>query len=261
MSSISLSVSGPVFRALPHVPENGCLQPAEAEVEIPFHVRRVPVGVGHARRRERDGFVVAVPRALVDNRPARVSESQQLGDLVVRLPCRIIPRSPDAFVAAGFPHHVQARVASRNDERHERQGDVAVLKEQRFDVPGEVVHRHERSIERKRERLGEGDADEQRTDETGALRDGNRVELFQIGLSGLQCRADHAADIADVLTRRKLGHHAAPLAVDVHLRRDDVRSDRPPAAGFRNHGRRRLVARRFNPQHQHMKWLTNRGRV
>ena len=38
---------------------------------------------------------------------------------------------------------------------------------------------------------------------------------------------DHAADIAHVLARGQLGHDAAPLAVNRHLRGDDVGADRP----------------------------------
>ena len=142
-------------------------------------------------------------------------------------------------------------MAARHHERHERKRQIAVLKEQRLDVPGEVVHRHERTIQRERERLRERDADEQRADEAGALRDGNGIELLEIGLRGIERRADDAADVADVLARRELGHDAAPLAVDGHLRRDDVRSDRPRAIGLRDHGGRRLVARRLDAQHQH----------
>ena len=129
---------------------------------------------------------------------------------------------------------------------------LAVLEEQRLDVAREMVNRHERTIERERERLGERDADQQRTDEAGALRDGNRVELVQIGLRGVRAARDDAADVANVLARGELGHDTAPLAMDGHLRRDDVRSDRPRVpSGFRDHCRRRLVARRFNAQHQH----------
>ena len=91
---------------------------------------------------------------------------------------------PDALVRAGLAHHIQARVAARHHERDQRQCDVAVLEKQRLDVAREVVHRHERAIERKRQRLGERHADEQRTDESGPLRHGDRVEVFSSRIGG-----------------------------------------------------------------------------
>src|SRR4029078_2694161 len=41
----------------PDVPENGGFQTAEAEVEVTLSVRRIPVGMGQTRGRERDGAI------------------------------------------------------------------------------------------------------------------------------------------------------------------------------------------------------------
>ena len=142
MSSISLSLERhSAFRALPHVAQDGRLQAAEAEIQIPFHLRRIPIGVSHARRWKRDRLVVAVARALVHDRPARVAQPEQLRDLVVGLPRRIIAGSSDALVVSRLCHDIQARVPARDNQRDERQRDLAMLKEQGLDVAGEVMHR------------------------------------------------------------------------------------------------------------------------
>ena len=67
---------------------------------------------------------------------------------------------------------------------------------------------------------------------------------------------DDTADIAHVLARRQLRHHAAPFAMDVGLRSHDVGSKLPPAGGVLNERRGRFVARRFNPEDQH--WRDSR---
>ena len=68
-------------------------------------------------------------------------------------------------------------------------------------------------------------------------------------------RFDDAADVAHVLARRQLGHDAAPLAMDVDLRGDDVRPDAPGPrgiAGLLDDGRGRLVARGLDPEQVHV---------
>ena len=167
-----------VLRTMAHVAQHSRLQTAEAEIQIAFHRRGVAIGVGHARKRQRHGLVVAVSRTLVDNRPARISQPKQPRDLIVRLPRRIVARPADARVRARLVHQIEAGVTTRHHERHEREREVAVLQEERLDVSGKVVHRHERTIQRERERLGERHADEQRTDEAGALSDGDGIELL-----------------------------------------------------------------------------------
>ena len=251
MSLISPSLSAAAPGTLAHVAQHCRLQPAEAEIQIPFHRRRVAIGVRHARQRQRDGLVVALSRALVDEWAARISQAQQPRDLIVRLPRRIVARPPDARVGAGLVDEIEAGVAARHDERNEGQRQIAVLQEERLDVAGEVVHRHERTIEGERERLGELNADEKRTDEAGTLSDGDGVERLEVGLGGIERRPDDAADVADVLARRELGHHTAPLAMDGDLRGDDVRPDRPRAAGLGDHGRRGFVTRGLDAEDHH----------
>src|SRR5215212_4590202 len=51
------------------------LQPAEAEVEIPLQLRRVPIRVRQARCRQRNRAVVAGRCEAIDDRPARVAQA------------------------------------------------------------------------------------------------------------------------------------------------------------------------------------------
>ena len=61
----------------------------------------------------------------------------------------------------------------------------------------------------------------------GPLRDRDRAEIREADdLRLLERLLDDAADVAHVLARRQLRHDAAPLAMDVGLRRDDVREER-----------------------------------
>ena len=71
------------------------------------------------------------------------------------------------------------------------------------------------------ERLGVGDADEQRSGESGAGGDGDGVEIGE-GDAGLGQRgADHGNDGAKMLAAGQLRHHAAVARVGRDLRGDD----------------------------------------
>ena len=70
---------------------------------------------------------------------------------------------------------------------------------------------------------------------------------------------DHAADVAHVLARGQFGHYTAPLAMDVDLRGDDVRTQRPGAVTILDDRRRRLVARRLDAEDQHA-WVASDSR-
>jgi hypothetical protein len=52
-------------------------------------------------------------------------------------------------------------MAAGDDQDDRRQRHLAVLEGERLDVAGQVMHRNERQPARPRQRLGEGDADQQ----------------------------------------------------------------------------------------------------
>ena len=118
-------------------------------------------------------------------------------------------------------------------------------------MSGQVMHGHDRETARPGDRFRERHADEQRADETGALRYRDGADVVERRLRLGEGFFNDAANITDVLSGGQLGHDAAPLAMDGGLGCDDVRADRPrtlPIAGLRDDRRRRFVARGFNRQ-------------
>ncbi len=214
----------------------------------------VPVRVGQPRHREIEGAVVPLTRPPVDRRASRIPEPQQPRHLVVRLPRRIVSRPPDALIFAGARHEVQARVPARDDENGGRHRQFAVGERQRFDVAGQVMHGDDRDAARPCHRLGERDPDKQRSHQARSLRDGHRAEVVHRRAAGVEGGFDHAADVADVLPRRQLRHHAAPLAVNRNLGGHDIRPERPRTRRlprFGQEGGRGLVARCLDGEQVH----------
>jgi hypothetical protein len=255
----------PRASCLLHYPHHRRLQPAEAEVDASFEIGRqqsrrrrgpgpVPVGVRHPRNAKGIRAIVALPRQTVDDRAARIPEAEELGDLVIRLPRRIVARPAHQLVPAALPDEIQARMTARHHQHGGRQRQLAMLQDERLDVAGEVMDRHERNAVRPGDRLGEGHADEQRAHETRPLRDRDRAEV-RPRHGSLRERALHdAANVAQVLAGGQLGDDASPLAVDGVLRSDHVRLEQPRLrriAGLGDNGRRRLVARCFDSQEIH----------
>src|SRR4029077_1292752 len=67
---------------------------------------------------------------------------------------------------------------------------------------------------------------------------------------------DDSADIAEMLSRRQLRHHTAPVTMNRHLRSDDARSDSPwpsKIPGLFDDRRGRLVARGFDAEDPHLR--------
>ena len=87
----------------------------------------------------------------------------------------------------------------------------------------EVVDRDERQAPRPRERLRGRDPDEQRADETRALRDGDPLDALERSSRFGERLADDGRHELEVAARRDLGHDAAVARVQVGLRGDDRR--------------------------------------
>ena len=89
-------------------------------------------------------------------------------------------------------------------------------------MPFQVMHRDEPFLERPGQRLGVSQPDQERADQSGAEGRGDRVYLVQtharLGKRFLQ----HLVDDRQVLTARRLGHHAAVARGKRGLRGDDV---------------------------------------
>ena len=70
----------------------------QAAILPPGQVGRVAIRVRQPCLWKRHGTIVPLFRQPVDDRPARIAEAEQLGDLVVRLPCRIVARAAQKLV-------------------------------------------------------------------------------------------------------------------------------------------------------------------
>ena len=91
------------------------------------------------------------------------------------------------------------------------------------EMPFHVMHADHRNSARERERLGVAHADEQRADEAGRVRHGDRIDGVAAGVGDRALDDGH--DRREVRARRDLGHDAAKDPMHV-LRQDDERLER-----------------------------------
>ena len=110
-----------------------------------------------------------------------------------------------------------------------------------------MVDGDQRQPVRPGDRLGGGEADEQRADETRALSDGDRIEVFEVAVLLRQRFPQHRHDELEVAPRCDLRDDAAEGSVQLRLRGDDVRQDLPVLRDYRGGG---LVTRGLNPEDQ-----------
>ena len=86
-------------------------------------------------------------------------------------------------------------VSARNHQRQHRKLDLPIvflpfLEQNGMDMSFEVIHRDQGLVERKSQRLGIGDSDQQSSGQARSLRDGQRVNRL-IALSGIGQRFAH----------------------------------------------------------------------
>ena len=104
--------------------------------------------------------------------------------------------------------------------RHDRrQWDLAVLEDDRLDVPGEMVHANDGKSGCGGRGFGERETDEQGSDQTRPLGDSNRTEVRPGHLRIDHRPVDHAADVAYVLTGSEFGNHAEVSSQEVSMPR------------------------------------------
>ena len=107
-----------------------------------------------------------------------------------------------------------------------------------------VVYANQWDVERKGERFGKGSANSERTHESGALRKGNSVEVFELYFGLVECGLHYRYDIFLVCAARKLWNHAAKRFVN-GLASNDIGTD---LVSDKN-GRRGVVAGRLNTEY------------
>jgi hypothetical protein len=150
----------------------------------------------------------------IDRGTAGIAKPQELCHLIVRLPRGIVARPTYQLVHARGRHVIEACVAAGNDEHGSRKRQLAVRKDERFDVTGEMVHRYDGKASSPAEGLGKGDAHEQRAHESGPLRHRHAADLAHAEASVAEGGFHHAADVPHVLPRCQLRDDASPTAMN-----------------------------------------------
>ena len=189
------------------VEERG-LQPREGVVEA------VDVGSGEA-----EGLGVALLGQAVDDRTARIGESHHFGTLIEGFTRGVVNRRADNLHLERGVHPDNLRVSAADEQAEEREvgvGQLAVrqVEEVRKDVALEVVDLHHRDVVGDGEPLGERNAHEQRTQQAGAAREGDGIELVGRDAGLLERRIHHRNDVLLVGARGQLGNHASVLDVN-----------------------------------------------
>ena len=116
----------------------------------------------------------------VDVRAAGERQAEQPRHLVERLPRRVVDGGAERVDSArDVVDPEQAGVAAADQHRQARLRQRAVLELVDRDVGGEVVDAVDRLAETERQRLGGGHADQQRPGQSGAVGDGDRVDVVE----------------------------------------------------------------------------------
>ncbi len=195
--------------------QHGRLETAKAKVaQVAFEAGR-----GKAYR-----LRVAMRRERIDYRPAWIAEAKQLRYLVVSLAGGIVARAALKPVLALGQALEQMGMTAARDQRERR-----VLKldanDRGLDVTFEMVYANQGNATCKAKRLRVGEADEQTADQTWAMRNGNRIEIFELGVRHLERFAHNGHDGPDVLPAREFRHDTAIFLVNIELGRYAGRKD------------------------------------
>ena len=110
----------------------------------------------------------------------------------------------------------------------------------------QMIHRHQRLPQRLRQRFTIRNSNQQRAHQPRPLRHANRIHVRKLYSRLRYGLAHHRHDLPQMLARCQLRHHTAVFPVYINLRRHHAGQNFPSVG---DHRRRRLVARRFNPQY------------
>ena len=195
-----------------------------------------------ARARQSHALSVSAPRELVDYAPAGITQLHELGDFVEGFAGRVVAGLPEHRVAAEILDQEECGVAAGHDQRQEWHRH-ALFEHRGEQMALDVVDADHRQTAGLRQSLGEHQSDQQRSDQAGSARHGDRVQVAEAASGGLQRLPYHRQDRDDVIARGELGHDSAVAGVNQVLIGDragaDARLARAP--GFDNR-RRRVVA-------------------
>ena len=213
--------------------------------------REVGLGASEHRPRQREAARVAAQRLPLDLRSARITETEQLRDLVVGFADGIVDGGAEAHIVADVARRDDLGVAARGEEQAVGEFDC-VGEARRQGVRFEVIDRHQRFLGDQRNRLGGGEPDDDPADQAGAGRRRDAVELPQADVGVDHRLGDDVVDDLDMGARRDLRHHAAIGGVLVRLRQHDVGQDfAAPVIVALHDGSGGFVARGLDAEDQH----------
>ncbi len=193
---------------------------------------------------------------LLDRRTAGIGQTHQAGAFVERFPGGVVAGPPEQAIIAVPAQVEQVRMPPGND-----QGDGGEIgfglrgfrprrsEEIRVQVRLDVVDADQWHVQRHRHRFRGGDTDQECPEQSGAVGDGDQVDLARRDARLPECGADHRVDRLDVAARRDLRDHAAEPGVFRHLRRHHGGQNPPPVAHDRDGG---FIARRFDTEYVHV---------
>jgi len=104
-------------------------------------------GIEAAGETARVRAIGMVPGALATEHrvvEARVTRGAVEADPDLDLARRIVARAAEELVLSALSNEIQAGVPAGHDEHHRRQRQLAILQHERFDVPGQMMHRDQR---------------------------------------------------------------------------------------------------------------------
>ena len=110
----------------------------------------------------------------------------------------------------------------------------------------QVIHIHQRDVERKGQSLGKRGAHMQRTWQTGAAREGDSIDVTLVDTCLTDSLTHHRHDVLLVGTRCQFGHHAT-----ISLMHPLTGNDITQQHSVTQHRCRRIVARRLYPQYRY----------
>ena len=153
---------------------NGGLQTAKREVVAVL----IHVFWQCERARKPDGLRVAALCRPINLRPARVVEPENASHLVEGLAGGIVDGFAEQFDVVNQVANQQQRcVPAANQQRDGRSLNLPALEHVNANVPNQVVDGIDRLVERDRESLCRCDANHQRTGETRAVGNRNRIDF------------------------------------------------------------------------------------
>ena len=215
----------------------------------PRHVRlqsrKAELVTGQFRSVKGAALGIAFSCELVQERAARVAESEQLCDLVVGFACGVVAGGAQLMNARNewAIDAIERGVTSgceKRDERKARGGFFCIsLQKRSHQMPNEVIDAHEGEIRAECDALRHLETHEKSADQSGATCRGDTIEVGELYVGSLESSPDDMLDVREVIAGGKLRNDPSIGRMRRDLPLNDVGEHRSVRANDR---RTRLVA-------------------